>query len=147
MQQAHNLSSSGSNPDGPTKLYMKKIIFLAALLSANSVKDAQVCKRGEEELCANLTQAVVTISETSVHRVHRKCGFRAKACATLHLSESSKECQIYIYDAEDTPTLLHELNHCRGWDHGIKYNKPWRVMPQVERFRTLLKKKNARSPH
>ena len=92
---------------------------------------------GDFELCTNLTEFDVHYNIVTEGELRTQCGFDALGCADLNLSIG--KCTITLTANSSRSTKLHELNHCRGWDHDyhdyswtfrqpkVKW-KPWGVV-------------------
>ena len=93
---------------------------------------------GDFELCANLTEFDVEYNIVSTDgQLAERCGLDALGCADVNLTLGN--CVITLTLKSSESTKIHELNHCRGWDHDYHdYSwtfrqrrakwKPWEVV-------------------
>lgn len=90
---------------------MKKLLVLALLpLSVSAFANCD----GDVEVCENLRPDVEVVQKrTTPNRVYSNCGYGNHACAKI----TQTTCKVYYKYGHTSDDLLHELNHCRGWDH------------------------------
>ena len=93
---------------------------------------ADSCKNGQRQLCPDLIGYNIQIYHVSVREIRKTCGdSQALACAKLNPNDFS--CSIYLDKTRPTANLVHEINHCHGWNHiGVNYHRAWVPLQGVD---------------
>lgn len=102
---------------------------------------------GEKSICYGIIEPVIEINVVSEREVYERCGRNAKALACADIMAGLEKCVIYITVGSGRVTLMHEINHCRGWDHREEdqgsYSKPWKPFPVI--IRELINRQEAQA--
>lgn len=89
----------------------------------------EYCADAEYTPCPDVLGYRVEYELLQKEEVYSVCGKGTAACALLDFD--SKTCTILIKpeDVSDMQTVMHELNHCKGWTHQhdrpSAYHRPW----------------------
>jgi len=96
------------------------------------------CKKADREPCPDLLHFDISYEKLSSYHFSKHCPSVAKACAVV--SVKNKSCVVYSKRSSNTTnsTILHEVNHCYGWQHKTAYesshDKPWKVFKALVPF-------------
>lgn len=73
------------------------------------------CKNADKTLCPDLVGAKVDVNVVKADDLPIVCkqSFDIEGCSTLNITR--RTCVIHV--TKSTEHLLHEMNHCRGWNH------------------------------
>lgn len=111
---------------------MSRFVFAVIAMVMSSSAYADSCKNGQKYLCADLIGFEIQIHHISARKMAKVCkSSQAQACALL--DSETRSCTVYLDKRRPNANLIHELNHCHGWEHdGLKYSRPWRPMQGVD---------------
>ena len=104
------------------------VLLFAGLYDKSS---SEVCVSGGYELCPDLLNATIKIKKHDLpSMVAQICGdARSNACAIRRARWQRVVCEVHVLTPEVPGVLIHELNHCRGWEHQgdsqAAYGQPW----------------------
>jgi len=94
------------------------------------------CRRAHLLPCDNLLNLEIKQEVVVYSEFKKYCYKRATACAKLRMQE--RTCTIYSTRGITKSTLIHETNHCYGWEHKGEseedHRKPWIVFPSFVKF-------------
>ena len=111
---------------------MSRFIFAVIAMGMGCSAYADSCKNGQRQLCPDLIGYDIQIHHVSAREIKKTCGSnQARACAKLDRNDFS--CSVYLDENQPNANLIHELNHCHGWNHiGVNYSRSWVPMQGVD---------------
>ena len=113
----------------------KIVLGLAALIVAQDVaaEDAENlrCYQADRKACKVLIKPTIVHKKVSNKEFIKRCGNQSAACASLNIT--NKTCTVFYRKKMDGRTIIHEHNHCFGWEHTDLTGlfRPWRPYKPV----------------
>lgn len=115
-------------------------LFINLKVYINMIDFIISCPHAEFKVCPDLTGSNITHEFVGTRQLRKICGEDVLACMELNLSTNHCKVTLPIGRASVWQRyVVHEENHCRGWNHGGGHRSHDREWTPFEEVRKLLK--------
>lgn len=118
-------------PNGFWLLLLLGLLLVTAMALFSPDPTLRGCLHANQRKCPDLLRAQIRFRRhDSKATLTPICGSpRSNACAIRQAHWQRVVCEVHLLDAVGEEVIEHELNHCRGWEHGEdtpeSYLQPW----------------------